>query len=334
MIFPTFLKQGDTIGVTAPSDGNKKEIDYIRLDSAKQNLFEKGIQVIETEHVRTSIKGRSCDAKTRANELMSLFLNPDVKAIISAKGGDFLCEILPFLDWGQIQKNPKWVQGYSDNTGLLFLLTTLCNIPSIYGNNFNDFGMEPWHKSIKNNFQILQGNLIEQHSFDFFENGFFDKVTGLEGYVLEIPVEWKSARKEQDILLEGRLLGGCLDVLLNLVGTKFDCVKKYIHQYKEPTIWFLESFDLNSEELVRGLWQLREAGWFEETAGFIFGRPCMFESFTDITYEEAVLTSLDMLNVPIILEADIGHKAPQFTMINGALAKIKYKKGKGSIIYV
>lgn len=334
MIFPTFLKQGDTIGVTAPSDGNKKEIDYIRLDSAKQNLFEKGIQVIETEHVRTSIKGRSCDAKTRANELMSLFLNPDVKAIISAKGGDFLCEILPFLDWGQIQKNPKWVQGYSDNTGLLFLLTTLCNIPSIYGNNFNDFGMEPWHKSIKNNFQILQGNLIEQHSFDFFENGFFDKVTGLEGYVLEIPVEWKSARKEQDILLEGRLLGGCLDVLLNLVGTKFDCVKKYIHQYKEPTIWFLESFDLNSEELVRGLWQLREAGWFEETAGFIFGRPCMFESFTDITYEEAVLISLDMLNVPIILEADIGHKAPQFTMINGALAKIKYKKGKGSIIYV
>lgn len=334
MIFPTFLKQGDTIGVTAPSDGNKKEIDYIRLDSAKQNLFEKGIQVIETEHVRTSIKGRSCDAKTRANELMSLFLNPDVKAIISAKGGDFLCEILPFLDWGQIQKNPKWVQGYSDNTGLLFLLTTLCNIPSIYGNNFNDFGMEPWHKSVKNNFQILQGNLIEQHSFDFFENGFFDKVTGLEGYVLEIPVEWKSARKEQDILLEGRLLGGCLDVLLNLVGTKFDCVKKYIHQYKEPTIWFLESFDLNSEELVRGLWQLREAGWFEETAGFIFGRPCMFESFTDTTYEEAVLTSLDMLNVPIILEADIGHKAPQFTMINGALAKIKYNKGKGSIIYV
>lgn len=333
MIFPTFLKQGDTIGVTAPSDGNKKEIDFIRLDSAKQKLFEKGMKVIETEHVRTSIKGRSCDAKTRAKELMSLFLNPEVKAIISAKGGDFLCEMLLYLDWDEIQKNPKWVQGYSDNTGLLFLLTTICNISSIYGNNFNDFGMEHWHESVKNNVQILQGNLIEQHSFDFFEDGFFDKITGLEGYVLEVPVKWKSAREEQDILLEGRLLGGCLDVLLNLVGTKFDCVKKYIHQYKEPTIWFLESFDLNSEELVRGLWQLREAGWFEEAAGFIFGRPCMFESFTDTTYEEAVLASLDMLNVPIILDADIGHKAPQFTMINGAFAKIKYKKGKGSITY-
>ena len=43
-------------------------------------------------------------------------------------------------------------------------------------------------------------------------------------------------------------------------------------------------FSLDSDSLTRGLWQLKEAGWFDTAKGFVFGRPCMFESFTDHTY--------------------------------------------------
>lgn len=332
MRYPEFLKKGDKIGVTAPSDGNKKETDFIRLDNGKDKLERLGFPVIETASVRKSERGRSADGKTRAEELMSLVENPEIKAVISAKGGDFLCEMLPFLDYEKISRNLKWYQGFSDNTGLVFPITTKCDIATIYGNNFNDFGMGEWHEAVINNFEILQGNLVEQESFDFYEDGFYDKVTGLEGFQEDKPVEWKLAGTASEITIKGRLLGGCLDVLLDLVGTSYEDVAGFNERYaKDGVLWYLESFDLGSEAMVRALWHLREAGWFSRANGFVFGRPCMFHTYTGTTYEEAVLSVLGDLNKPIIFQADIGHKAPQFTIINGTYGTVWCSGGKGRL---
>ncbi len=332
MIFPEFIKPGDIIGVTAPSDGNRKEVDFIRVDNGKKQLQEKGYSVLETENVRTSLKGRSSDASSRAEQLTSLLTNQQVKAIIAAKGGDYLMEMLSYLDFNMIQKYPKWMQGYSDVTGLLFTTTTTCDIATIYGNNFNDFAMEPWHEAICNDLQVLEGKNPIQNSFTEYEDEFHDRITGLEGYFLDKKVEWKNTRNQESITLKGRLIGGCLDVLLNLVGTRFDTVKSFNERYKEDGIlWYLESFDLNSESLARGLWQLKEAGWFDHAVGFVFGRPAMYTTWTDTTYEEAVMSILEPFNLPIILDADIGHKTPQFTIINGSIGTFTSTKGKGQL---
>ena len=87
MIYPDFLKKGDTIYVTAPSDGNSESIDYIRLDRAKAALSDRGYNVKETMNVRTSTLGRSTTAVERAAEFMEAYENGN--AVISAKGGDF-----------------------------------------------------------------------------------------------------------------------------------------------------------------------------------------------------------------------------------------------------
>lgn len=332
MNYPEFLKKGDKIGVTAPSDGNRKETDFIRLDNGKDKLCRLGFSVEETASVRKSAKGRSADGETRAKELMSLVENPEIKVIISAKGGDFLCEMLPYLDYGKISQEPKWYQGFSDNTGLLFPITTKYDIATIYGNNFNDFGMGEWHEAVINNFEILKGNLVEQSSFDFYEDGFYDKVTGLEGYQKDKPVEWRLAGASGEVTVKGRLLGGCLDVLLDLAGTPYEDVAGFNERYaKDGVLWYLESFDLGSEALTRGLWHLREAGWFSQANGFVFGRPCMFHSDTDTSYEEAVLSVLGKFHKPIIFQADIGHKAPQFALINGSYGTLCCGHGKGKL---
>jgi muramoyltetrapeptide carboxypeptidase LdcA involved in peptidoglycan recycling len=332
LIYPDFLQKNDKIGVTAPSDGNSKETDFIRLDSGKEKLKALGYPVLETASVRKSEKGRSADGKTRAKELMSLVENKEVKAVISAKGGDFLCEILPFLDFEKIKENPKWYQGFSDNTGLVFPITTKCDIATIYGNNFNDFGMSEWHEAVINNFEILKGNLIEQHSFAYYEDGFYDRETGLEGYREDKKVEWQISGKASEVMVKGRLLGGCLDVLLDLLGTPYEDVAGFQKRYgKDGILWYLESFALGSEAMTRALWHLKEAGWFETASGFLFGRPCMFHSDTDTTYEESVCAVLEELKKPVIFQADIGHKPPQFTMINGALATLSVKDGKGRL---
>lgn len=332
MIFSNWMKAGDFIGVTAPSDGNNKEIDFIRLNNAATALGKNGYFVTETPNVRSSLKGRSSNADIRAKQLESLLEDERVSFLVSAGGGDFLCEMLSFLDFDKIRNHPKWIQGYSDNTGLLFTVTTLCDIATIYGNHFKDFGMEPWHPSMEQNIEILKGNFICQDSFEQYENGFYDRITGLEGYVLTEPVNWRNAGGESEITMEGRILGGCLDVLQNLCGTRFDKTREYVERYREDGIlWYLESFDLNSEAMVRGLWQLKEAGWFRYAKGFFFGRPCMFTSNTDTSYEEAVMTVLRELDLPIILDGDVGHKAPRFTFVNGAIGRIHSAGGKGSL---
>lgn len=332
MRYPEFLKKGDKIGITAPSDGNRKETDFIRLDNGKDKLTRLGFPVEETPDVRKSEKGRSADGKTRAKELMSLVENLEIKAVFSAKGGDFLCEMLPHLDYEKISRNPKWYQGFSDNTGLLFPITTKCDIATIYGNNFNDFGMGEWHEAVINNFEILKGNLLTQESFVSYEDAFYDKVTGLEGYHEDKPVEWKHTGNASEMMMKGRLLGGCLDVLIDLIGTKYEDVAGFNERYaKDGVLWFLESFDLGSEALTRALWHLKEAGWFSKANGFIFGRPCMFNTFTDTGYGEAVLSVLGELDKPVIFGADIGHKPPQFTMINGAYGTVWCADGRGKL---
>lgn len=332
MIFPDFIKPNDIIGLTAPSDGNRKEVDYKRLNNGIKQLKKLGYTVMETENVRTSYKGRSSDGISRAKQLNQLIGNQDVKAVIAAKGGDYLMEMLSYVDFNFLSKHPKWMQGYSDVTGLLFTTTINCDIATVYGNNFNDFAMEPWHEAVVNNLKILEGKSFAQTSFLEYEDEFHDRITGLEGYFLDKKVEWKNTRNQEMITLKGRLIGGCLDVLLNLVGTRYDAVKQFILKYKEDGIlWYLESFDLNSEALARGLWQLKEAGWFDHSVGFVFGRPAMFSSWTDTTYEEAVMSILEPLQVPIILDTDIGHKTPQFTIINGAIGTFNSMNGKGQL---
>lgn len=335
MIFPDYIKPGQTIGVSALSDGVSKELDQIRFYHGKKQLEEQGYQVKFTDNVFTADdKGRSSEGVVRARQFQELIKDEDVSYIVSAKGGNFLVEMLEHVDFECIKKNPKWIQGYSDNTGILFPITTKLDIATAYGCNFGDFGMETWEEPVVRNLSILEGKEKVQKSFEYYEDGFFDRITGLEGYRGTEKVLWRNLRNEESIEMEGRLLGGCVDVLLNIIGTKYDGTLEFIERYKnDKIIWYLESFDLNAEELMMGLWHMKEMGWFTHTAGIIFGRPLMFSSFTDTSYEEAVQTMLGSLNVPIILDADIGHKGPQFVMINGARAKISSSKGRGEVRY-
>ena len=332
MIYPTFIKKGDTIGVCAPSNGITREAKVNRFNHAIESIHEKGYQVIETPHVRTNDDYASSDAKMRAQELASLYQNQEVKAIICATGGEFLLEMLTFFDFSVVKNNIKWLQGYSDPTGLLFTITTNLDIATIYGHNFAGFGMDVWHKSLENNWDILNGNLIVQKSFDYYESAPNEEVTGLEEYHLDTPVYWKNLRDEEEIIISGRMIGGCIDIITELFGTRFDKTKEFIEKYKDDgIIWYFDNCELSCEDLVRTLWKFKDNGWFLYCNGIIFGRSACHESNFGITFDEAIRRVLGELNIPIIIDADFGHVPPRMTIINGAYATIVSKKGKGTM---
>ena len=331
MIYPEFLKEKDTIGVTAPSDGITDEVKLKRLDNAIKNFDSRGFNIKETPNVRCSVKGRSSSSKERADELESLYKDDNVKTIFTSGGGDFLLEMLSELDFNTIKDNPKWLQGYSDPTGLLFTITTNLDIATVYSDNFKTFGMEPWHKSLENNLEILKGNIIEQTSFSKYEE---DKklITGLEPFNLTKKVYWKNLNNEDTLNIKGRIIGGCLDLITELFGTRFDNTKAFLEKYKDDgIIWYFDVCELSSESLIRTLWKLKDNGYFKYTKGILFSRVYACNSYYDISYEETIYESLKDLNIPIIINADIGHVSPRMTIINGAIATITSSKGKGKI---
>ena len=75
----------------------------------------------------------------------------------------------------------------------------------------------------------------------------------------------------------------------------------------------------------------QKSGYFKYTSGFIFGKPAICENEYNISYEETLKDALGDLHVPVIYNADIGHVPPQLAIINGSIAEIISKDGKGII---
>ena len=167
MRYPRNLKIGDSIGICAPSCGITDEKKIKRLDLAYLKLKELGYKILETNSVRKEIKGRSAPSEERAKELMELLENPEIGLVLYATGGDFLVEMLDFLDWEKLKNiEPKWTQGYSDITSISFLFNTILDVPSIYCQTIKDYAMKPLHKSLTDALNIAQGKLVVQNSFE------------------------------------------------------------------------------------------------------------------------------------------------------------------------
>lgn len=331
MIYPKFIKKNSCIGVSAVSDGcnNKKEL--MKMNNAISNIQNKGFNIRITDNCKTSTLGRSSDAVTRARELENLFLDDDVDAIICLGGGDFLIEILPILRYDIIWNNPKWIQGYSDPTGLLFTITTNLGIATIYGSNFKTFSMNNWHKSLIDNFEILKGNIIVQNSFDLFQKNLYEKDLVNEVYQLDTLIKWHSL-DNRNITFKGRLIGGCLDALLDLIGTRYDKTTSFLEKYRDDGyIWYFDIYNKSLEDIIRAMWHFKNAGWFKYIKGIMFGRLINESSNYNISLQEALITSLKDLNIPIIYDIDLGHTSPRMTLINGCIAEVRYFDHKGTI---
>ena len=88
------------------------------------------------------------------------------------------------------------------------------------------------------------------------------------------------------------------------------------------------------EETIRTLWKMNELGYFKYAKGVIFGRFGVTNTYYDYDVKSCLQDSvLSQLNIPIVYDADISHKAPCLNIINGSIASIDVKDGKGTISF-
>lgn len=318
MRYPKFLDNNSVVGICAPSMGVGRKIE--NYEKSLRNI-EKHFKVIESASVRNDGLA-SNSAKVRGEEFNNLISDKDIDMIWCATGGEILVDMLPYIDIDNVDGNIKWVQGYSDPSTLLHLITTKLDIATIYGVNAGGFDQDKLHKSLEYNFELLKGNLEIQNSFDKYES-----TKGNGDYNLDKKVKWISNKDNIDI--SGRLIGGCIDALNDIIGSYFDYTNDFVKRYsKDGIIWYFDNFAMPSLQLYRTLIHMKYSGWFENAKCFIFGR-VLYGNEEFITYKEAIDMALG--DIPYIMDADIGHVNPKMTIINGSIGNVKYKDGKGSI---
>lgn len=330
IIYPQKIKKGDTLGITAVSQPANES----KIDLAIENIKELGLNVIETNNVRqTGIV--SSDGRKRAEELLELYKNPEVKYIIAARGGEFLMEMLPYLNNHRdvIKNNPKWIQGFSDPSLLNLYITTNFNIATINMENISEYAMKPRYKSIQNaiDFVFSEDEEFVQESFDKYQKEEFEE-GNLKGYNLTEENIYECDKSQ--VSFEGRIIGGCIDTFNLIAGTQMDNIKNFVSQFdEEGVIWYLDNCELSPCEFYRRLWYLDQMGYFKNVKGFLIGRSFMQLNDSDsFSFKSAVERALKKFEVPIVYNVDIGHIPPQMYVINGSYARFEYKDGKGKLI--
>lgn len=332
MKYPKFLS--NKINLIAPSFGCTTEPYYSRLNMAIKHFNELGIKTINGANIYKSIGPASNQANGRAKEFNLAYSENNF--ILSVGGGFLASEVLEYIDFNSLNNlPPTFFMGYSDNTYLTFLLTTLSDVASIYGYNAPEFGSLELDTYTLNQLALMKGEKLEFSGYPYFElNSIKNESNPYASYNLDTKKELILVNSN-DIKVRGRLIGGCLDCLTYLVGTKYDKVKEFSFKYKDDSIiWFLESCDLEAWNLKLALLQLKRAGWFDHVSLIMIGRPYKYnDNFLGLTMNDAIIDALKDLGVPIIINADFGHLKPAIPLLCGAIAEVNAKDNDLNIKY-
>ncbi len=171
---------------------------------------------------------------------------------------------------------------------------------------------------------------MSQSSFQRHAEGFTDRVTGLEPFPEDADTVWRS--NVGDVRFGGRLIGGCMDVIEWFVKRDKADPTGFVERYSDDGIvWYLETYAMDEARVRETLRLMDEKGWLEHCTGMVFGRELFYDG--PATYSDAVLAEVGAMEVPVLFDADVGHKAPRMAFINGAKAEFDHADGGCSLRY-
>jgi muramoyltetrapeptide carboxypeptidase LdcA involved in peptidoglycan recycling len=257
------IESGDTVAFVRCSDALESDE---KVNQVIEIFRKKEINV----EIDNYVYDKYASAKRRADFLNHYFENSDIKAIFDISGGDMANEILEYLDYDIIKKNPKPFFGYSDLT---------CVLNAIY-------------KKTSNPSYLYQVRNIA----DCNAEAFFD-------YLLAINFKMISNDYKfiQSDLAEGEVIGGNIRCFLKLAGTEYfpDCSKK---------ILFLESRSGDENRIRAYFAQLKQMGIFEQISALYLGSFTELEAKNKSDVLEKIVLENTCKSLPVLKTDEIGHQ--------------------------
>ena len=341
-IFPKPLRTGDIIAVTAPSSGVSGPA-IARLDLVLNHLQSLGYRIVEGSCLRSEHKNASAPRDQRAQELMQFLTDPKISAILPPWGGELASELLELVDFEMLRSvQPKWLLGFSDLSTLQLPLTLISGWATAHGSNMMDLAPTQTDPLTTSVLAVLASDFtspVRQESSTHYQKKWVDFADREDAPLnLTEPTEWKRLDgSTESVLVSGRLIGGCLDTIAWLAGSKFGNIPNFVQESgTQGTILYLENVEMAPPGLVRALLSLRRHRWFDGLSGLLIGRNAgpTPDSTDSLSYTEALAAALGDVPYPVLYDVDIGHQPPQFTLVNGAVAHVHFIDGRGSIVQV
>jgi muramoyltetrapeptide carboxypeptidase len=318
---PPRLRPGDCVGVVSPSWGGAAAYPH-RVERGVQQLESMGFRVKFGRHALRERGFVSETPENRAQDLHDMFRDDEVRLILATAGGDHCCHLLPLLDFDLIARHPKLLMGFSDitvlnvavwqQTGLVTLngpalLTDFAEYPEML-----DYTTASFLTTVcdANTIGALTPSPLWTEEFlDWGEKKDLERPRQLqasEGW------SWLKGG-----VADGILVGGCLESLQHLRGTRF-------WPAWDDAILFFETSELApSPETVDGiLMDYENMGVLAQLRGLLVGRPMRYSMEEKQQLREVILERTRAYQFPIVTDMDFGHTAPQLTLPLGCRASI------------
>lgn len=318
IIIPVKLKKGDEVRVIAPalslsiiSEGNRRIANKRFKDLGVNLTFGKNAEQIDSFN--------SSPVESRINDLHGAFEDGNVKMIMSVIGGHNSNQLLSYINWELIKKNPKIFCGYSDMSIFLNAMLVKTGLMTYCGPHYSSF-------SEKLNFA---------YTYDYFQKCLMSD----EKFALYPSSKWSDDKWYRDqnnrhfirndgwrVINEGKargtIVGGNLCTLNLLQGTEY-------FPNLNGAVLFVED-DENTTPAIfdRDLQSLIHQNGFSGVKGLVIGRFQKKSKINDGLLDQIILSKKELARVPVVADVDFGHTQPLITFPIGGEVLIELSSGK------
>ncbi|RNC85392.1 MAG: LD-carboxypeptidase [Balneola sp.] len=289
IIKPKRIKRGATLGLVAPGSPIYNPNDFENMITSLEGL---GYTLVLGKHVKDRKGYLAGEDEDRVQDIMDMFSDDTIDAILCTRGGWGSNRILPMVDFELIKNNPKPFIGFSDITSLLLAIYKNTGLITFHGpvgkSDWNSFTVDSWDEVLI--------NAKKAH--------------------YEIPEDQEDTFTITPGVTEGILLGGNLTVLTSMIGSD------YLPDF-EGAILFFEDIGEDVYRVDRMLTQLKLSGILNKINGFVFGKCTDCSSGSNsLPLKEVLNDHIGGLNIPAFYGAMISHEDRNITLPIGIKAQM------------
>jgi muramoyltetrapeptide carboxypeptidase len=298
---PSYLKAGDVIGITSPAGAITVE----EMQPALAVLRAWGFQVKIGAAIGKKDFTRGGTDEERRADLQAMLDDPNLKAVLCARGGYGVVRIIDQLDWTRFKQKPKWVIGFSDITILHSHIHRHCQVASVHSKMTNSFP-DDWNKALP----IQVETILSLR----------DALQGQKMQYTAVPHPQNRTGSG-----EGVLVGGNLKLLESMAGTPSDINTAGKILFVEDTGEYLYSLD-------RMFWNLKRTGKLDKLAALIVGgfsvKPDDEGEEFGRTLQEIVLEKIKDYKYPVCFDFPVGHQRANYAFKCGVVHRLSVQPGE------
>jgi muramoyltetrapeptide carboxypeptidase LdcA involved in peptidoglycan recycling len=314
-MLPNRLAPGDEIRIIAPST-SMALVKGKQVEFAIERLTQLGFQVTFGKNVEDHDEFFSTSIEQRVEDLHDAFRDPNVKGILTALGGYNANQLLTYIDYHLIKKNPKVFCGYSDITVLNAAIFQKTGLITYSGPFFSSFGIK---SGFDYTLQYFLNAITNDAPFDIYPSPTWNDDPWYSEQVDRNFIEQDGYLVLNEVSSSGSLIGGNLSTLNLLRGTE------YMPSLQNSILFIEEDEDSHIYNFDRQLQSLLHLPDAKGIKGILIGRFQKVSNVTEAALRKVISGKPELKDIPVIANVNFGHVQPISTIPFGAKAYVSAK---------